>query len=99
MFTFNKYLVTLYIQLWFVFSNLLPPPSKDVEKELQLQISMKQEMEVALRLLEKDIHEKQDTVIALRKQLDDVKHINLEKFNKLQVLFNGRKEGVQDTTY
>ncbi|KAH9494897.1 RUN and FYVE domain-containing protein 2 [Bulinus truncatus] len=56
----------------------------DVEKELELQISMKTEMEMALRLLEKDIHEKQDTVIGLRKQLDDIKTINLDLYNKLQ---------------
>ncbi|CAG5132021.1 unnamed protein product, partial [Candidula unifasciata] len=56
----------------------------DVEKELELQIGMKTEMEVALRLLEKDIHEKQDTVIGLRKQLDDIKTINLDLYNKLQ---------------
>ncbi|XP_055876154.1 RUN and FYVE domain-containing protein 2-like isoform X3 [Biomphalaria glabrata] len=58
--------------------------NKDVEKELELQISMKTEMEMALRLLEKDIHEKQDTVISLRKQLDDIKTINLDLYNKLQ---------------
>lgn len=46
---------------------------------------MKTEMEVALRLLEKDIHEKQDTVIGLRKQLDDIKTINLDLYSKLQV--------------
>ena len=58
---------------------------QDVEKELELQIGMKTEMEMALRLLEKDIHEKQDTMISLRKQLDDIKAINLEMYNKLQV--------------
>lgn len=58
---------------------------QDVEKELELQIAMKTEMEVALRLLEKDIHEKQDSVIGLRKQLSDIKTINLEMYNKLQV--------------
>lgn len=46
---------------------------------------MKQEVEVALRLLEKDIHEKQDLIVSLRKQLDDVKSINLEMYNRLQV--------------
>ena len=56
-----------------------------MEKELELQISMKQEMEMALRLLEKDTHEKQDTVISIRKQLEDIKEINLEMYNKLQV--------------
>ena len=46
---------------------------------------MKSEMEVAMKLLEKDIHEKQDTIISLRRQLDDIKQINLEMYKKLQV--------------
>ena len=46
---------------------------------------MKQEQEMAVRLLEKDVHEKQDTIISLRKQLDDIKQINLDMYNKLQV--------------
>lgn len=58
---------------------------QDVEKELELQISMKQEMEMALQLLEKDIHEKQDNIVTLRQQLDEIKAINLEMYNKLQV--------------
>ena len=58
---------------------------QDVEKEMELQISMKQEIEVAMRILEKDIHEKQDTMISLRKQLEDIKGINLEMYQKLQV--------------
>ncbi|XP_052773317.1 RUN and FYVE domain-containing protein 2-like isoform X1 [Mya arenaria] len=56
----------------------------DVEKEMELQISMKQEIEMALQLLEKDIHEKQDTIIGLRKQLEDVKNINLQMYDKLE---------------
>ncbi|XP_012215623.1 protein RUFY3 isoform X2 [Linepithema humile] len=56
----------------------------DLEKELELQISMKSEMEVATKLLEKDIHEKQDTIISLRRQLEDIKLINLEMYKKLQ---------------
>ena len=42
-------------------------------------------MEQAMQLMEKDVHEKQDTVISLRKQLDDIKSINLEMYKKLQV--------------
>ncbi|CAI9725685.1 Hypothetical predicted protein [Octopus vulgaris] len=57
----------------------------DVERELELQISMKTEMEMALRLLEKDIHEKQDNIISMRKQLEDIKTLNLEMYKKLQV--------------
>lgn len=59
----------------------------DLEKELELQRNMRAETEVALKLLEKDIHEKQDTIISLRKQLEDIKVINLEMFRKLQVSF------------
>lgn len=58
---------------------------KDVENELVVQVSMKQEMEMAMKLLEKDIHEKQDTLIGLRNQLDDVKTINVEMYQKMQV--------------
>ncbi len=49
------------------------------------QMSMKAEMEMALKLLEKDVHEKQDTIVSLRDQLDDIKTINLDMFTKLQV--------------
>lgn len=49
------------------------------------QMSLKAEMEVAMKLLEKDIHDKQDTIISLRRQLDDIKLINLEMYKKLQV--------------
>ncbi|KAK0161213.1 hypothetical protein PV327_009708 [Microctonus hyperodae] len=56
----------------------------ETEKELELQVSMKSEMEVAMKLLEKDIHEKQDTIISLRRQLEDIKLINLEMYKKLQ---------------
>ncbi|XP_051175239.1 RUN and FYVE domain-containing protein 2 isoform X3 [Leptopilina boulardi] len=57
---------------------------QEVEKELSLQISIKSEMEVAMKLLEKDIHDKQDTIVSLRRQLDDIKQINLEMYKKLQ---------------
>ncbi|XP_066998946.1 RUN and FYVE domain-containing protein 2 [Anabrus simplex] len=57
---------------------------QEAEKELDLQISLKAEMEVAMKLLEKDIHEKQDTIVSLRRQLDDIKLINLEMYKKLQ---------------
>lgn len=46
---------------------------------------MKTEMEIAMKLLEKDTHEKQDTLVALRQQLEEVKAINLQMFNKSQV--------------
>ncbi|XP_071952790.1 RUN and FYVE domain-containing protein 2-like isoform X2 [Antedon mediterranea] len=56
----------------------------ELQQDLQLQKSMKTEMEMAMKLLEKDIHEKQDTIVSLRKQLGDIKTINLDLYNKLQ---------------
>lgn len=40
---------------------------------------------MATRLLEKDIHDKQDTLVSLRRQLEDVKKLNLQLHTKLQV--------------
>lgn len=50
-----------------------------------IKMSLKAETEMAMKLLEKDIHEKQDTIVSLRRQLDDIKSINLEMYRKLQV--------------
>jgi RUN and FYVE domain-containing protein 1 len=49
-------------------------------------MSMKAEMEMAMKLLEKDVHEKQDNIVSLRTQLEEIKDINLELYTKLQVL-------------
>ncbi|KAM3866897.1 RUN and FYVE domain-containing protein 1 [Diretmus argenteus] len=57
---------------------------QELERELELQVGLKQEMEVAMGLLEKDSHEKQDTLAALRLQLDQVKTLNLQMFHKAQ---------------
>ncbi|KAM4602659.1 RUN and FYVE domain-containing protein 2 isoform 2-T2 [Polymixia lowei] len=65
---------------------------QDVENELVVQVSMKQEMELAMKLLEKDIHEKQDTLIGLRQQLDEVKAINVEMYQKMQSSDEGMKQ-------
>lgn len=60
---------------------------QDIERELELQVCLKAETEMAMKLLEKDIHEKQDTIVSLRRQLEDIKQINLEMYRKLQVIF------------
>lgn len=52
---------------------------------MELQVGLKEEMEVAMKLLEKDTHAKQDTLAALRLQLDQVKTLNLQMFQKAQV--------------
>uniref|UniRef100_A0A8D9B2J1 Protein RUFY3 n=1 Tax=Cacopsylla melanoneura TaxID=428564 RepID=A0A8D9B2J1_9HEMI len=57
---------------------------QDMERELHLQVGLKAEMEVAMKLLERDVHQKQDTIIELRRQLEDIKMINLEMYKKLQ---------------
>ncbi|KAM7000540.1 RUN and FYVE domain-containing protein 1 [Tautogolabrus adspersus] len=57
---------------------------QELERELELQVVLKQEMEMAMKLLEKDSHEKQDTLAALRLQLDQVKTLNVQMFHKAQ---------------
>ncbi|GIY75059.1 RUN and FYVE domain-containing protein 2 [Caerostris darwini] len=57
---------------------------KELEVECELQRTLRDEAEVAMKLLEKDIHEKQDTILSMRRQLEDIKAINLQLYNKLQ---------------
>ncbi|CAN8019922.1 unnamed protein product [Ixodes persulcatus] len=56
----------------------------EVRRQLQEEVDRRQEAEMALKLLEKDIHEKQDSIVTLRRQLEDIKAINLQMYNKLQ---------------
>ncbi|XP_076363959.1 RUN and FYVE domain-containing protein 2-like [Tachypleus tridentatus] len=65
---------------------------QDIEQDLQTQIALKTEAEMALKLLEKGVHEKQDTIISLRRQIEDIKIINLQMYNKLQECENLVKE-------
>lgn len=58
---------------------------QDVEKELEVQIGMKQEMELSMKMLEKDVCEKQDTLVELRQQLEDLRAINQQLSHKSQV--------------
>lgn len=58
---------------------------QELEVECELQRTLRDEAEVAMKLLEKDIHEKQDTILSMRRQLEDIKAINLQLYNKLQV--------------
>lgn len=41
--------------------------------------------QMALQLLEKDIHEKQDSLVALRKQLEELKAANIKMQSQLKV--------------
>uniref|UniRef100_A0A6I8QCZ7 RUN and FYVE domain containing 3 n=1 Tax=Xenopus tropicalis TaxID=8364 RepID=A0A6I8QCZ7_XENTR len=56
----------------------------DIEKELEVQIGMRQEMELAMKMLDKDVCEKQDALAALRQQLDDLRALKHELSFKLQ---------------
>ncbi|XP_077543315.1 RUN and FYVE domain-containing protein 2-like isoform X4 [Haemaphysalis longicornis] len=56
----------------------------EVRRQLSEEVDRRQEAEMALKLLEKDIHEKQDSIVSLRRQLEDIKAINLQIYNKLQ---------------
>ncbi|XP_008334429.1 protein RUFY3-like isoform X5 [Cynoglossus semilaevis] len=56
----------------------------DVEKELEVQIGMKQEMELSMKMLEKDVCEKQDALVELRQQLEDFRAINQQLTHKSQ---------------
>ena len=47
---------------------------------------MKAECEIAMKLMEKDVHEKQDTIISLRAQLEDIKSFNLEINTKVSTI-------------
>ncbi|XP_077285023.1 RUN and FYVE domain-containing protein 2 isoform X2 [Arctopsyche grandis] len=71
---------------------------RELQKELELQMCLKAEMEVAMKLLEKDIHDKQDTIVSLRRQLDDIKLINLEMYRKLQVCESSLKHKTEVIT-
>ncbi|XP_067935312.1 RUN and FYVE domain-containing protein 2-like [Watersipora subatra] len=69
---------------------------QEMEKEVQQQINMRAETEMATRLLEKDVHEKQDLVIALRNQLDDVKGFNIELNSKHQLLESKYQDKIRE---
>lgn len=56
-----------------------------MEKELEVQIGMRQEMELSMKMLEKDICEKHDALVELRHQVDDMRRINHELSHKSQV--------------
>uniref|UniRef100_A0A8C5Q207 RUN and FYVE domain containing 2 n=1 Tax=Leptobrachium leishanense TaxID=445787 RepID=A0A8C5Q207_9ANUR len=47
-------------------------------------VEMQHEIELAMKLLEKDIHEKQDTLFGLKEQLEEVKAIKNEMYHKMQ---------------
>merc|ERR1739836_19238 len=54
-----------------------------VEKQLEKQNGLKNQMELSIQNLESDVEEKQATIASLKSQLEDIKCINLEMYTKL----------------
>ncbi|XP_035228278.1 RUN and FYVE domain-containing protein 2-like isoform X1 [Stegodyphus dumicola] len=71
-------------QVGFTWNDPMLTSLQELEVECELQRTLRDEAEVAMKLLEKDIHEKQDTILSMRRQLEDIKAINLQLYNKLQ---------------
>lgn len=57
---------------------------QEVEKELSSQRHLRSESEVATRLLEKNIQEKQDSIISMREQLSETKISLVQMQNKIE---------------
>lgn len=57
---------------------------KELEKKLEAEVKLRTECDTARNLLERDIQEKQDTIVNLRSQLSEVKAINIQIFSKMQ---------------
>uniref|UniRef100_A0A8C9ZAY1 RUN and FYVE domain containing 3 n=1 Tax=Sander lucioperca TaxID=283035 RepID=A0A8C9ZAY1_SANLU len=84
---------SLYKKMWReVYLKLELMSVQDVEKELEVQIGMKQEMELSMKMLEKDICEKQDALVELRQQLEDLRVINQQLSHKSQSADAGSKQ-------
>lgn len=75
----------MHICCWSALLKSVLTSVQDVEKELEVQIGMKQEMELSMKMLEKDICEKQDALVELRQQLEDLRAINQQLSHKSQV--------------
>lgn len=52
--------------------------------KLSHELQTKSERETALAAMEKDVYEKQETIVTIRKQMEDVKAINIQLYNKLK---------------
>ena len=57
---------------------------QELERELSAQRHLRSESEVAQRLLEKDIQEKQDSIISMREQLSETKTSLVQMQNKIE---------------
>lgn len=65
---------------------------EEVEHEVEVQRALKAESETAMQLMERSVHEKQDMITSLRRQLDDVKQANVAMHERLQTIEETAKE-------
>jgi len=56
----------------------------ELEKMLENEIKNKQQLELGIRMLERDAYEKQDTLEQLQKQLEDTRSINQRLFDEVR---------------
>ncbi|NXT18569.1 RUFY3 protein, partial [Syrrhaptes paradoxus] len=64
----------------------------EARKQLKEETQLRLEMELAMKMLEKDVCEKQDALVALRQQLDDLRALKHELSFKLQSSDMGVKQ-------
>lgn len=55
-----------------------------LERKIELILASEKEKEEAIKLLEKDIYEKQDTIISLGRQIEDIKTVNIQLTDKMK---------------
>lgn len=70
---------------------------REAEKRLEMEAKLREESETARNCLERDIQEKQETIVTLRAQLDEVKAINITMFSRLQEREREAKERARRT--
>ena len=59
--------------------------SKNAEKELETQVSMRNELEAAKKLMEMSLIEKQDLLTRIKEQLDQIKSSSFKTSDTLSV--------------
>lgn len=65
---------------------------QELEKDLEQEINAKRELEITLRLLEKDSKAKQSQVNSAKKELEGLRNSNQELINKLQMTENASQD-------
>lgn len=67
----------------------------ELEKMLENEIKNKQQLELGIRMLERDAYEKQDTLEQLQKQLEDTRSINQRLFDEVREKNHKERERIR----